>query len=87
MNEHDNLEFSNHATARCAARGIRQEEIIDAIQNHDRVINESDCKRIYQKVFTQNNNRLLLRVFVNRCKKPMLIITAYKTSKLDKYEY
>jgi len=29
---------------------------------------------------------IMLRVFVNRCKEPDLIITAYKTTKIDKYE-
>lgn len=33
----------------------------------------------------ENNKTYLIRVFVNEAKTPPLIITAYKTSKIQKY--
>jgi len=33
----------------------------------------------------ENSNNYLYRVFVNELKKPSVIITVYKTSKIDKY--
>ena len=41
--------------------------------------------RVYQKMDIQNGNTYLIRVFVNTCKDPEVIITAYRTSKIEKY--
>ena len=79
--------FSTHAIERCAARGIDEIDIYDVLKNPDHIVQETSCKHIYQKLISENNNRMLLRVFVNICKEPTIVITAYKTSKLDKYEY
>jgi len=38
-------------------------------------------------MISENDEKKLLRIFVNTCKEPNLIITAYKTSKIDKYEH
>jgi hypothetical protein len=40
-----------------------------------------------QKLIKEGNLKYLYRVFVNICKQPDLVITAYKTSKIEKYEY
>jgi hypothetical protein len=41
---------------------------------------------VYQKIFLENNKPYLYRVFVNAGKISALVITAYKTSKTEKYE-
>jgi hypothetical protein len=79
--------FSMHAKERMKSRGILDSTVMDVIQNPDRVINESSCKTIYQKVLIKGKSKFMLRVFINICKEPNLIITAYKTTKIDKYEY
>jgi hypothetical protein len=63
------------------------EAVLFALQNPDAVIKESDCKHIYQKVIEEKDSKYLFRVFINIRKSPNLIIPAYKTSKIDKYEY
>ena len=79
--------FSKHAKERMKNRGISDSMIGNAINHPDRIIEETECKRIYHKFLVENQTKILLRVFVNACKKPALVITAYKTSKIDKYEY
>lgn len=79
--------FSGHAQERMKSRGISDSMVLDVIRNPDRVIEESSCEIIFQKVLMEDQNKFMLRVFVNRCKEPDLIITAYKTTKIDKYEY
>lgn len=69
------------------SRGISDSEIKIAINNPNRVIEETDCKSIYQKIIIENHLKVMLCVFMNTCKDPNLVITAYKTSKIDKYEY
>ena len=78
--------FSNHARERMASRGISESEVNEAMANPDRIIDEAECKQVFQKI-SGGKNKKILRVFVNTCKEPSLIITAYKTSKIDKYEY
>ena len=82
-----NITFSKHAIERMRSRGIPENEILLTLDKPDSVINETDCKQIFQRLITRNKNTLLLRVFVNQCKEPPLVITAYKTSKIDKYEH
>jgi len=41
---------------------------------------------IVNEVLYDSKNKYLYRVFVNICKKSALIITVYKTSKIEKYE-
>ena len=81
------MKFSKHAIERIDSRGIQRKLVMKVIQTPDTVIDESKCIRIYQKTEIQNGNKYLIRVFVNICKEPELIITAYKTSKIDKYEH
>ena len=41
---------------------------------------------IYQKIVLEKDKPYLYRVLVNSEKNPPLVITAYKTSKTDRYE-
>jgi hypothetical protein len=79
--------FSVHAKERMRARGITESDISDAIKRPDSAVYEHRCKEIIHKIIFENDEKKLLRIFVNTCKEPNLIITAYKTSKIDKYEY
>jgi len=79
--------FSVHAKERMKARGISDSEVLDAMNRPDSTIYEQQCKMIVHKMFSENDEKKLLRIFVNTCKEPNLIITAYKTSKIDKYEH
>lgn len=78
-------ELSKHAIQRMKSRKISSAEVMEVINYPDNVINEP-CKKIFQKKISKNNSLYLYRVFVNTCKDPELIITVYKTSKIEKYE-
>ncbi len=69
------------------ARGISESDVLDAMNRPDSTIYEHSCKEIIHKMISENDEKKLLRIFVNTCKEPKLIITAYKTSKIDKYEH
>jgi len=68
-------------------RGIAESEVRSIINNPDNIIDESECNRIYQKRINENQKIFLIRIFLNICKTPGVIITAYKTSKIEKYEH
>jgi len=81
------ISFSKHALERLSSRGIPKSLVMEAIESPDSVIQETECKQVYHKIFQEGSSMKMLRVFVNNCKDPSLIITAYITSKVEKYEH
>ena len=78
--------FSKHAAEQIVKRNIPRSVIDEVISNSDKIIKHDNCLKVFQSVIDEKENKYLYRVFVNICKKPALIITAYKTSKIEKYE-
>jgi len=78
--------YSKHAAGQISKRSISKDNIAAVIGKPDNIKRQNSCLNIYQRVIEEKENRYLYRVFVNICKKPALIITAYKTSKIEKYE-
>lgn len=75
------IKFTKHALERMKIRGITKEEIIETINNPDKLTQDAQGNFIVQKV----KKKSLLRVFYYTQKKSNMVITAYKTSKMDKY--
>jgi len=81
-----NYSFSKHAIEQLEKRNISRKIIDEIISHPDKDFKHDDCLKVFQKVIEEKENKYLYRVFVNSCKKPELVITAYKTSKIKKYE-
>ncbi|WP_026947706.1 DUF4258 domain-containing protein [Algoriphagus marincola] len=80
--------FSIHALEQLKVREIPRKQVIKVLENPDQVYSESDGNEIviYQSVFRKDTDEAyLIRVFVNQIKSPNLVITAYRTSKVQKY--
>ena len=77
-------QFSLHSLEQLAKRNINEEVTLWVIQNTTEKIIEDEVT-IYQSMILENNKSYLIRVFVNENKIPPLIITAYKTNKIQKY--
>ena len=75
------IKFTKHALERMRIRGITKEEIIDTINNPEKELNDSFGNVIAHKV----KKKYLLRVFYYNKENSKIVITAYKTSKIDKY--
>ena len=75
------IKFTKHALERMRIRGITKEEIVDAITNPEKEINDSQGNIIAFNI----KNKYLLRVFYYMEEDSKIVITAYKTSKIDKY--
>ena len=78
--------FSNHAEERLWARGLSKDLVLEVLNNPDKIIELDSVLLIYQKILVEPDKRYLYRVFVNRELDPKLIVTVYKTSKIDRYE-
>lgn len=78
--------ISKHCLEQLYARNILESEILEILSNDCERIIQSDCITVYQAIYkNQDNKKYLYRIFVNICKQPNLIVTAYKTSKIEKY--
>jgi hypothetical protein len=80
--------LSRHAEWEMARRGIPP-ELVQAVmdQPEQRLVDESRADRwIYQSRSRFEDGKMyLLRVVVDEDEEPPLIITAYRTSKIEKY--
>ena len=60
--------------------------IEDILRSKEKKIIKAGNIDIYQKIVIEFDKPYLYRVFVNNTKKPYLVVTVYKTSKIEKYE-
>ena len=75
--------ISNHCLEQINQRGISKEEIYMVLSNPDMILKQDEEIFIYQSLSL--DKQFVFRIFVNICKQPNLVITAYKTSKTSKY--
>jgi len=83
---HKRFIFSEHALIQIRKRKLDIQFIDIVLDFPDNVLVGNPEIIVYQKMGTDNNKLYLYRVFVNIHKRPPVIVTVYKTSKIDKYE-
>lgn len=81
------FEFSKHALDQIEHRSISKEMILFVVNHPDLIIKQDESTKIYTKLVEEDSKNYLYRVFVNYIKNPLVIITAYRTSKIEKYGY
>ncbi len=81
------IEFSNHALERMEIRGISKNDVKEVLNNFDSFVNQGIDVKIFSKILIKSNKTYLYRVFVNITRMPQLVITVYRTSKIEKYGY
>ncbi len=86
MKNSEDFNFSKHSREQIKRRGLSKKVITDVVRSSEKTTTKEENVDVYQKIVKENNKPYLYRVFVNNTKTPPLIITAYKTSKTDKYE-
>ena len=81
------IRISNHAREQMRERGISEGMALGIISSPQQTIRQGAEKLIYQSVeyFEEEKRNFLVRVFVNIIKQPNLVITVYRTSKIEKY--
>jgi hypothetical protein len=78
--------YSKHSVEQMKRRGISHSLVEEVLHDSTNFRMQDDCVKIFQKIIDDNKNIYFYRVFVNICKTPPVIITVYKTSKVEKYE-
>ncbi|RYE20057.1 MAG: DUF4258 domain-containing protein [Sphingobacteriaceae bacterium] len=76
--------FSNHALQQINLRNISSKTVERIMENTDQILKQEN-KLIYQSLIRGDDKDYLIRIFVNHLVDPAVIITAYKTSKINKY--
>ncbi len=79
-------QFSNHAIEQIESRSLSKHMIEDILKSKEKKIIKAGNIDIYQKIVIELDKPYLYRVFVNTNKNPLLVVTVYKTSKIEKYE-
>ena len=79
--------FSKHAEEQMLRRSLDRNVVESVVLNPEQILedeNDIDIK-IYQSIKKENDKLFLYRVFVNTQSLPNVIVTLYKTTKIDKY--
>lgn len=77
--------ISKHAREEIARRGIELAEVESVLVTPGQIVQEHGGIVCYQSPVVQDGKRYLLRVMVNDSVDPKVVVTIYKTSKLNKY--
>lgn len=79
------IEFSKHALERMNVRNISKNDVEEVLRNFNFKEKQDIETEIFSKILVKENKTFLYRVFVNTTKNPWLVITVYRTSKIEKY--
>jgi len=78
--------FSKHALQECDRRGIPLDIAQSVLSNPQQIIPEKFSRQVYQsQIVFEKDRTFLLRIVVDTRVKPYMVITVYRTSKIDKY--
>jgi len=78
--------YSRHAEEEMTRRGISRALTDEVLRRPQQVVLERGARKAYQaKVIFDDGRRFLLRLIVDDAVDPAVVITVYRTSKMDKY--
>jgi hypothetical protein len=79
------VRFASYALEQIRERGLARAAIQGAITNPDQVLPGKRTRLIAQKRMREDDREYLLRVVYEEGAGQITVVTAYKTSKVDKY--
>ncbi|MBF0635373.1 MAG: DUF4258 domain-containing protein [Nitrospinae bacterium] len=80
------FKFSKHALEEATRRDISLDSIEAVLRNPQQIVTEYGGKNAYQaKIESASGKMKLLRVIVDDVKRPPVVITVYRTSRINKY--
>ncbi len=78
--------YSRHAEEELARRRIPRALADEVLRHPQQVVPERDSRSAYQsKVDFGGGRAFLLRLIVDEATDPVMVVTAYRTSKIEKY--
>ena len=80
-----NIILSKHAKEQMQLRNIAEEIVWKMLSGTKPYASENNLS-VYHGLISENSKSYLIRIFVNENVSPNLVVTVYKTSKINKYE-
>jgi uncharacterized protein DUF4258 len=79
--------FTPHAMAEMGRRGVSQEVVARVLRGPEQRFEVRPGRAVFQSrlVLEEPSGTFLVRVFVDVDRRPAEVVTAYRTSKIDKY--
>ena len=77
--------FTRHAEEELIRRGIPRHIVQNVLDNPEQIVSEREGKRAYQSVVVLEGRSFLVRAIVDDRADPGVVITVYRTSRIDKY--
>ena len=77
--------ITDHAAFEMQRRGISQEMIREVLENPGQRITVREGREVFQNRLDSGGKTFLLRIIVDADRNPAEVVTAYKTSKIEKY--
>ncbi|MFN8617611.1 MAG: DUF4258 domain-containing protein [Dehalococcoidia bacterium] len=76
---------SVHAVSEIRRRALPVEEVARALAEPDQVVSVRPGRVVLHRKYSSGGREYLLRVFVDVDPKPPVVVTLYRTSKIQKY--
>src|SRR5665213_2663005 len=81
-----NFRFSKHAESELVLRRILREFVEEVLRQPQQIVPERPPKKAYQSKMDFGGGRIfLLRVIVDDTIEPAMVVTLYRTKKINKY--
>ena len=80
-----NFRFSKHAESELVLRQIPREFVEEVLQQPQQIVPERPPKKSYQSKVDFGGKTFLLRVIVDDTIEPAMVVTVYRTTKINKY--
>jgi hypothetical protein len=77
--------ITNHASFEMKRRGISPKQVQKVLKNPGQRLTIRRGRDVLQSQVSEGGRRFLIRVFVDVDRSPAEVVTAYRTSKIDKY--
>ncbi len=77
--------FTRHAEEEMVLRRIPRRVVQDVLDHPEQVVPEREGRRAYRSVVEMGGKMFLVRAIVDDRGDPAVVVTVYRTSKIDKY--
>ncbi|MFO7674916.1 MAG: DUF4258 domain-containing protein [bacterium] len=78
-------ELTQHARKEAERRGIAPEWIEETLAGPEQIVDASGGRKAYQSRFDRDGRVCLLRAIVEEKRGQQVVVTVYRTSKVEKY--
>jgi hypothetical protein len=79
------IRISSHAASEIQRRGLDAAELESTLAEPEQVLPVRDGRVVLQRRFPKSEPTHLVRIFIDNSEEPAVVVTAYRTSKIEKY--